>query len=199
MRRRIGSQQLQLAVGILVVWMAPSLAQAHIGIGDASGLFSGLAHPVLGWDHVCAMLAVGLWASQRGGRAIWLVPLVFLTVMAVGGMLGMTAVSIPHVETGLVASVLILGMMLAAAVRLPVVASVLIVGLFALLHGHAHGMEMPATASGVSYGLGFMATTAALQSCGIAIGLLARRHGVPQLVRYAGGAIAACGAMMWFV
>jgi len=179
--------------------MAPSLAQAHVGIGDASGFLSGLGHPVLGLDHLCAMLAVGLWSAQRGGRAVWLVPVVFLAVMAVGGALGMMAVSIPYVETGIVASILILGVMVAAAVRLPLVASAAIVALFALLHGHVHGSEMPATASGVLYGLGFMATTAMIQMCGIAAGLIARRYGVPQLIRYAGGAIAACGMMMLLV
>ena len=199
MTKRISSQQLGLAVGALVVLMAPSLAHAHVGVGDASGFFSGLAHPVIGLDHLCAMLAVGLWAAQRGGRAIWLVPVVFLAVMAVGGMLGMMAVAIPYVETGVVASILILGVMVAAAVRLPLAASVLIVGLLALVHGHAHGSEMPATASGVLYGLGFMATTAVIQMCGIGAGLIARGYGALQLIRYAGGAIVACGMMMWLV
>ena len=197
--KRIGSWQLSLVVSVLAVFTTPSLAQAHVGVGDASGFLNGLVHPVTGLDHLCAMLAVGLWAAQRGGRAIWLVPVVFLAVMAVGGVLGMMAVSIPYVETGVVASVLILGVMVAAAVRLPLAVSVLIVGLFALVHGHAHGSEMPATASDVLYGLGFMATTALIQMCGIGAGLMVRRYGAPQLIRYAGGAIVACGMIMWLV
>jgi len=199
MNNRISSRLLAPAISLLLVLTAPTLAQAHVGIGNASGFLNGLAHPVLGLDHLCAMLAVGLWAAQRGGRAIWLVPVTFLAVMAAGGVLGVMAISTAYVETGIAASVLILGVLVAAAVRLPLVASVLIVGLFALLHGHAHGSEMPATASGVLYGLGFMATTAMLQLCGVGIGVLARRYDVPQFVRYAGGAIAACGMMMWLV
>src|SRR4029079_13302687 len=190
---------LSLVICVFVVLMAPSLAQAHVGIGDASGFLNGLAHPVMGLDHLCAMLAVGLWSAQRGGRAVWLVAVVFLAVMAVGGVLGMMAVSIPYVETGIVASVLILGVMVAAAVRLPLVASAAIVGLLALLRGHAHGSEMPATASGVLYGLGFMATTVVIQMCGIAAGLLARRYDVPQAIRYAGGTMAACGMIFYLI
>ena len=199
MMTKIGSRQLSLVICVFVVLMAPSLAQAHVGIGDASGFLNGLAHPVMGLGHLCAMLAVGLWSAQRGGRAVWLVPVVFLAVMAVGGVLGMMAVSIPYVETGIVASVLILGVMVAAAVRLPLVASAAIVGLFALLHGHAHGSEMSAAASGVLYGLGFMATTAVIQTCGIAAGLLARRYDVPQAIRYAGGTMAACGMNFYLI
>jgi len=139
------------------------------------------------------MVAVGLWAAQRGGRAIWLVPLAFVTVMAVGGLLGMAAISIPFVEPGIVASVLVLGVMVAAAVRLPLVASTMLVGLFALFHGHSHGAEMPETAAGLVYGLGFIVSTALVHLCGIGLGLAAKRFGTAQLVRYAGGAIAACG------
>src|SRR5215467_3063695 len=109
---------------------APSFAQAHVGIGGTSGFLNGLAHPATGLDHICAMLAVGLWAAQRGGRAIWLVPLAFVSVMTIGGVLGMLAINIPFVEQGIVASVLVLGVLIAAAVRLPLVVSVLIVGLF---------------------------------------------------------------------
>ncbi|MBI3850603.1 MAG: HupE/UreJ family protein [Verrucomicrobia bacterium] len=177
----------------LFVLLFPSLAHAHVGVGQTSGLLPGLAHPVTGLDHICAMIAVGLWAAQRGGRAIWLVPLTFISVMAVGGLLGVAAISIPFVEYGIIASVLVLGVLIAAAVRLPLVASVIVIGLFALFHGHAHGAEMPETASGFAYGLGFMSATACLHLCGVGVGLLAQRLGTARIIRYAGVAITACG------
>ena len=118
--------------------------------------------------------------------------------MAAGGALGMAAVSIPFVEPGIVASVLVLGVLIAAAVRLPLPASALLVGMFALFHGYAHGAEMPGSASGLAYGLGFVAATASLHLSGIGLGLLAQRFGSARLVRYAGGAIAACGVYLCF-
>lgn len=183
---------------VCMICLSPSLAQAHTGVGATSGLLNGLAHPVTGLDHICAMLAVGLWAAQRGGKAIWMVPLAFVSIMALGGILGMMAISIPFVEQGIVASVLILGVLIAAAVRLPLVASILIVGLFALLHGHAHGTELPETVSGLLYGLGFIVSTALLHLCGISLGLIAGRYSSPLLVRLAGGAIATCGLLLCF-
>jgi urease accessory protein len=116
----------------LIVLGSPSLALAHIGIGNTNGLVSGLVHPLCGIDHLCAMIGVGLWAAQRGGRAIWLVPLAFVTVMAFGGLLGSLCIVIPLVERGIVLSVFVLGLLIAAAARLPLLASMLIVGCFAL-------------------------------------------------------------------
>jgi urease accessory protein len=187
----------KLLPAILVV-LLPSLAQAHPGMpGHTHGLGNGLAHPFTGLDHICAMIAVGLWASQRGGRAVWLVPLTFVSVMALGGLLGVTGVPVPFVETGILISVLVLGVLIAAAVRLPLAASMTIVGLFALFHGLAHGAEMPATASGFAYGIGFVIATACLHLCGIGLGLSAQRFGSARLVRYAGSAIAACGVYLF--
>ena len=185
---------------LLVFFLLPTLAQAHPGIpGHTHGFANGLAHPLTGLDHLCAMVAVGLWAAQRGGRALWLVPSVFVSVMVLGGALGMAAVPIPFVEPGIVASVLVLGVLIAAAVRLPLAVSLLVVGVFAVFHGYAHGAEMPATASGLAYGLGFAAATASLHLVGIGLGLLAQRFGSARLVRYAGGAIAACGVCLCFL
>jgi urease accessory protein len=176
---------------LLAVFLLPALAQAHPGVpGHTHGFANGLAHPLTGLDHICAMVAVGLWAAQR---ALWLVPSVFVSVMILGGVLGMAAVPIPFVEPGIAASVLVLGVLIAAAVRLPLPASALLVGLFAVFHGYAHGAEMPASASGLAYGLGFVAATASLHLSGIGLGLLAQRFGSARLVRYAGAAIAACG------
>jgi urease accessory protein len=143
------------------------------------------------------MVAVGLWAAQMGGRSIWAVPLTFVAVMAFGGFLGAMGVSLPFVEKGIVISVLMLGVFIAAAVRLPLVASVIIVGLFAICHGHAHGAEMPETASGITYGIGFILATALLHACGIGLGIGIQRLAKPMVIRSAGIAIALCGAYLW--
>lgn len=192
------SSLLQRALWLLLVLFSPSLAYAHAGVGETSGLWNGLSHPLIGLDHICAMFAVGLWAAQRGGRAIWMAPLAFVSVMTIGGILGMLAIAIPFVEPGIAASVLILGVLIAAAVRLPLVVSLLIVGLFALFHGHAHGAEMPDRASGLAYGLGFVSASVCLHLCGVGAGLAAQRWRTPQLLRYAGGAVTALGIYLCF-
>jgi urease accessory protein len=184
---------------LLLIFLLPSLAQAHPGApGHTHGFSNGLLHPLTGLDHICAMVAVGLWAAQRGGRALWLVPLTFVSIMVVGGILGMGGVGIPYVEQGIAASVLVLGIFIAAAVRLPLAASMAIVGLFALFHGYAHGAEMPDSSSGFAYGIGFVVATASLHLSGIALGIAAQRFASAQLVRYLGGGIAACGVYLCF-
>ncbi len=183
---------------ITIALLAPVLAHANTGVGSTSGILNGVAHPLTGLDHICAMLAVGLWAAQRGGRAIWLVPLTFVLVMAFGGALGMAGVSMPFVEKGIVISVLALGVLVAAAVRLPLVASAAIVGLFALFHGHSHGTEMIPSSSGLAYGVGFVLATAALHALGISIGILFQQRAKAGAVRVAGSAIAGFGLYLLF-
>jgi urease accessory protein len=157
----------------------------------------GAGHPLTGIDHLCAMIAVGLWAAQTGGRAIWAVPLAFVSVMLLGGASGMTGVHFPFAETGIAVSVLMLGVFIAAAVRLPLPASILIAGLFALCHGYAHGAEMPTTASALGYAGGFALTTALLHVAGIALGVGIEKIASLKFVRFAGGAIALCGIGLW--
>jgi urease accessory protein len=183
---------------ILLPLLLPALAQAHPNHGAASGLGAGLAHPLSGLDHLCAMIAVGLWAAQRGGRALWAVPLAFVSVMMLGAMFGMGGFQVPFTEQGIAASVLILGILIAAAVRLPLAASMTLVGLFALFHGYAHGAEMPASASGFAYGIGFVIATATLHLLGIGLGLVAGKFAAGKTLRYAGGAIATCGVYLLF-
>src|SRR5581483_9875318 len=138
----------QRILPLMLFFILPTLAQAHPGMpGHTHGFSNGFSHPLTGLDHICAMVAVGLWAAQRGGRALWLVPATFVFVMIVGGVFGMGHAGIPCVEQGIAASVLILGILITAAIRLPLAASAAIVGLFALFHGYAHGAEMPETAS----------------------------------------------------
>jgi urease accessory protein len=184
----------QSALPMLLLFLVPSLAQAHPGApGHTHGFTNGLLHPLTGLDHICAMVAVGLWAAQLGGRALWRVPTTFVSIMIVGGALGMGGAGIPYTEQGIAASVLVLGIFIAAAVRLPLALSMVIVGLFALFHGYAHGAEMPKTASGLSYGVGFIVATTSLHLAGIALGITAQRFASAQFVRYLGGGIAACG------
>ena len=159
------------AIAVVLGALLPSFACAHTGVGEAGGFLHGLAHPAGGLDHVCAMLAVGLWAAQTGGRSVWAVPLAFVGVMALGGALPGLGISLPFVEQGIALSALLLGVLIAAAVRLPLMLSGSMVGLFALWHGHAHGTEMPAAASGIGYALGFVLATAVLHVIGIAFGL----------------------------
>src|SRR5262249_29766957 len=156
----------------------------------------GLAHPIHGLDHILAMVAVGLWAVQLGGRARWLVPASFVSVMALGGVLGMAGVAMPFAEQGIFASVLILGVLIAAAVRRPLAASMGLVGLFALCHGHAHGMEMPGTSAALAYGAGFVLATVLLHATGIATGLVIQRFAEARWVRATGVAICAGAAFL---
>ena len=178
---------------VLAALLSPSAALAHVGASTTSGLISGFAHPLTGLDHLAAMVAVGLWAAQRGGRALWAVPMSFVAVMAFGGFLGTAGLAIPFVAPAIVASVLVLGVLVAAAVRLPLVASSLLVGLCALFHGHAHGAEMPATVAGLAYGTGFLLATGLLHGAGIGLGLVAQHAGGARWIRWAGGATAALG------
>jgi urease accessory protein len=143
------------------------------------------------------MVAVGLWAAQRGGRAVWVVPVTFVAMMPVGGLLGAMGIIVPFVEPGIVASMIVLGVLITAAVPMPLVAMSLLVGLFAIFHGHAHGAEIPETVSGLAYAVGFVLATGLLHCCGIGFGLYARRFVDAQPIRYAGGAIAALGIALF--
>lgn len=173
-----------LAAGTL----APSLALAHTGLG-AHGAFDGLAHPFLGADHLLAMVAVGLWAARLGGAAQWAVPVSFVAVMA----LGATLPGMAGIEGGIGASVVVLGLMVALAVRVPTVAAALLVAAFAAFHGAAHGAEMPSGASGLAYGAGFIAATTALHGAGLVLG-----QGGWRLARALGALTAAGGALLIF-
>jgi len=185
------------AIAAFTLLLLPSLAHAHTG-GHATGFWHGAEHPVSGLDHILAMVAVGLWAAQLRGRALWAVPASFVGVMALGGVLGVAGIAMPFVEQGIVLSVLALGVLVAAAVRLPLAASVALGGLFAIFHGHAHGAEMPAAASGLTYGAGFVLATALLHLSGIGLGMLLQKSPKVQVVRFAGAAIAMCSGYLWF-
>lgn len=171
--RKMGSLMQRLPqLALLSLCLVPTGALAHVGIGSTSGLARGFMHPLSGLDHQLAMILVGIFAYQLGGRALWLVPLTFVSVMAVGGFLGILAIPRPFVEIGVAISVIVLGAIVAFGIKTPVAVTMGVVGLFAIFHGHAHGSEMPMDASAVAYGIGFMLATALLHAIGIGIGFL---------------------------
>jgi urease accessory protein len=172
--------------------LAPTAAFAHTGHGETASLFAGLQHPVSGLDHVTVMLAVGLLAALKGGRALWLWPLTFVGVMIAGGALGMAQVQLPLVEPAILASVVVLGLLVALAVNLPIWLGALVIGVSALFHGHAHGLEA-ASHGGLSYMIGFAVTTAALHLAGIGAVLALRSTSLQPLVRLAGAACVLIG------
>lgn len=177
---------------VILSLILPGLAIAHTGVGETAGFVHGLAHPLGGIDHLLAMIAVGIWAAQMGGRALWIVPTTFVTVMVLGGVLA-TNVAMPLVEAGILISILVLGGLIAGAFRFSVVFSSLLVGLFALFHGFAHGAEMPASISAVSYAFGFGLTTALLHLLGIGFGYWIHKINLSILNRVAGSVIAISG------
>ncbi|MGO9609689.1 MAG: HupE/UreJ family protein, partial [Verrucomicrobiia bacterium] len=128
-----------LLISAVVLLLTSAGAHAHIIPGDVRGFGSGFAHPLHGLDHILAMVAVGLWAAQLGGRARWLVPASFVGVMAVGGALAMAGLRVPFAEEGILLSVLVLLILVAVAALFPLASSMAIVGLFAFFHGHSHG------------------------------------------------------------
>ena len=168
-------------------------AFAHTETGAAGGFLSGLAHPIFGPDHVIAMIAVGLWGVFLGAPAIWVLPIVFPLVMALGGVFGMIEVPLPAVETGIALSAVVLGICVGLALKPPLWAAAIIVGVFAIFHGYAHGAEMPDASNAVSYALGFVVATGALHLLGIAFGSLARWPVGKMAVRAAGWVIAFVG------
>ncbi|MGD9614538.1 MAG: HupE/UreJ family protein [Alphaproteobacteria bacterium] len=185
---------LSLAAALLTA--AATVAHAHTGAGEAAGFAHGLAHPLGGLDHVLVMIAVGLFAAHLGGRALWLVPLSFLAMMAVGGVLGMVGIGVPFVEIGIGLSVVVLGLAVAFGMHVPTAAAMALVGLFALFHGHAHGAEMPDAVSGLAYAAGFVLATALLHAFGIGLGLALGKTGAAigrGALRTAGSAMALAG------
>jgi len=186
---RLSTRTLLITAGLL----ASGSALAHPG-HDVSGLAAGLLHPLSGFDHLLAMLGVGLWAGQRGGKAIWLMPLSFMLMLVVGGVLGMQGLTLPGTETGIAASVLLVGLLIAAGVRLPIWAGMLSVGAFALFHGLAHGAELPASATALSYVVGFTLASGLLHATGATSTWLSRS--LPALVRMLGAVIGGAGAAM---
>ena len=185
-----GGEATALVATVLLLITTPAFA--HTG-ESAGGFFAGLMHPVLGPDHVIAMVAVGMWGAVLRPPALWLLPIIFPLVMAFGDVLGIAGVPLPAVETGIAASAIVLGAMVALGARPPLWVAAVLLGAFAIFHGYAHGKELPDDANALTFSAGFVIATGALHLAGIAFGLLARWPAGQFAVRGAGGAIALAG------
>ena len=168
-------------------------AFAHTGGGLAGGFAGGFTHPLLGLDHIAAMLAVGLWGAFLGMPAMLILPVVFPLVMALGGVLGILGIPLPGIEIGIAVSAVVLGLMVALAAKPNLWIAALLVGIFAIFHGHAHGAELPEGADAVAYSHGFVIATGLLHLAGIGFGLLAQWPAGRIAVRAAGSLIAIAG------
>jgi len=174
----------------------PMMTQAHPGHDEVRNVAAGLVHPLAGLDHLAAMLAVGLWGAQMGGRARWILPLSFVGMMGVGGAVGMAGVQVPMVESAVLASVLVLGLALAMAARIPLMGAGALTAVFALAHGHSHGVEVASQGSALGYGMGLVVTTIGLHLAGLGAGELAMRARQERALRIVGGLIVGAGAWM---
>ena len=187
---------LKLTALFAVLALAPSVALAHSGHGYESGFMQGLAHPLTGIDHILTMIAVGLLAAELGGRTLWLLPLSFVTIMAIAGALAMTGIQFPFAEIVIALSVVVLGLAIASPRKLPVWATMLLVAFFGAFHGYAHGAEMPTAAAALPYGVGFVAATVILHATGVSLGLLFGSNGGTfdrRVIHTAGGVMALFG------
>ncbi|MCM2476599.1 HupE/UreJ family protein [Rhizobium sp. CG5] len=182
-----------LAAALLIL-TAAAPAEAHILGGPMGGFGSGFEHPLLGFDHFLAMLAVGLWGAQMGGRAVWSLPATFPMIMCLGGIVGMTEMfPIPYMELGIALSIIVLGGAIAAAWKAGEAVALVIIAFFAIFHGYAHGQELPLAADPAAYAVGFVVATGLIHVAGVGLGLVLGRFYDGKLTRALGGAIVLCG------
>jgi urease accessory protein len=189
----------RIATVVALLALGANPAFAHPGHFGVSSFAAGVAHPLSGIDHIAVMVAVGLWAALKGGRALWAWPSAFVGVMLIGGALGMSHsldVALPLVEPGILASVVVLGLMVALAVDLPVAAGAALIGAFALLHGHAHGSEVAENIGGLDYMAGFAVATATLHLVGIGFALSMQRASLRPAIRIAGAVCVLIGGAL---
>jgi urease accessory protein len=180
-------------IALIAAALAPSIGFAHEETGQAAGFLAGLMHPVTGMDHVLAMIAVGLWGAVLGPPAIWVLPVAFPLVMALGGLMGLLGIPVPGVEIGIAMSAIVLGAMVLAEARPPIWLAALIVAVFAIFHGHAHGRELPEGTSALLYSLGFVIATGLLHAVGILLGTAYRWPAGRRALRLAGAGVALAG------
>lgn len=176
---------------LLLIMLASTGAQAHTGVE------AGWLHPLSGVDHLLAMIAIGAWSCQMGGRAIWIVPSAFVSFMMLGGLLGFEQVDLPGVEIGIVLSVILLGLAIALEKTFAVAIAAIGVGIFGVFHGYAHGYEMPVMDNKLAYSAGFLSTTAALHVVGAVGALLVLKLPRGRTILCTLGAICAlCGVYL---
>lgn len=182
---------------LLCLNLIPTLAFAHSPSGESVSFQQGWLHPFSGIDHLLAMIAVGVWSAQIGGRALWLMPLAFVGMMLSGFFIGITWLALPFSESGIIVSVLVMGLLITLAARPPLLFSGLLVTLFALCHGYAHGVELPAGAENLPYLLGALLATATLHLLGSAVSAFAQRLQRAGLIRFMGALITLFGGYLW--
>ena len=180
-------------IALIAAALAPAVAYAHEETGQAAGFLAGLLHPVTGIDHVLAMISVGLWGAVLGPPAIWVLPVAFPLVMALGGLMGLLGIPLPGVEIGIALSAIVLGTMVLTEARPPIWLAALIVAVFAVFHGHAHGRELPEGTSALLYSLGFVIATGLLHAVGILLGAAYRWPAGRRGLRVAGAGVALAG------
>ena len=180
-------------IALIAAALAPAIAFAHEETGQAAGFLAGLLHPVTGVDHVLAMISVGLWGAVLGPPAIWVLPVAFPLVMALGGLMGLLGIPLPGVEIGIALSAIVLGTMVLAEARPPIWLAALIVAVFAVFHGHAHGRELPEGTSALLYSLGFVIATGLLHAVGILLGAAYHWPAGRRGLRVAGAGVALAG------
>jgi len=186
------------ALALVACAVLPAPASAHIVRGEAIGFVSGFLHPISGWDHIIAMVAVGIWGAQLGRPAVWVLPVTFPLIMAVGGFVGLIGVKLPGSEIAIALSGLCLGAAVALSWRPPLAAAAVLVGMFGLFHGYAHGAELPPGQNALLYSLGFVLATGLLHATGISLGLVHRWSWGRWALRAAGAAISCGGAFfLW--
>ena len=195
--RWVVQRRLNLLKPVLIAWvaalLAPAAAWAHADLLPGGGFVAGFLHPISGLDHVVAMVALGLWGAVLGPPALWLLPLAFPPVMALGGLLAVVGIPLPGVEVGIALSGLVMGLMVLFELRPPLWMAALIVATFAVFHGHAHGAELPAGAHALLYSLAFVIATGLLHLVGVLLGEARRWPAGRGLVRLAGAGVALVG------
>ena len=181
--------------GLTLLAVIAPLAEAHT-VHDASGFMAGLVHPLLGIDHLLAILAAGIWAGRMGKQTTWRVPLAYMLAMSVAMVALVGISSVPYVETGIALSLLLFGLLAAASTRLSTLAGLMIISVFAAIHGAAHSVEMASTLSPLAYLSGIVLATALLQAVAITVGVI-NRHGVTRhIVTMVAATIAAAGGTL---
>ncbi len=188
-----GAVCLKVLIASMALCLTPMPALAHLQDGALGGFQSGFTHPIVGFDHLLAMLAVGIWGAQMGGRSVWTLPVTFPLIMAAGGIVGISGFALPHVELGIALSVIVLGLAIAFAWKAQEWTALLLIATFAVFHGYAHGIELPQAVDPASYSIGFVVATGVIHVVGIGIGSLLARPWEGQLSRCLGGLIAVSG------
>lgn len=190
--------QRNAALCAFALLLAPAMALAHQEAGQVAGFWSGFTHPILGPDHVVAMVAVGLWGAVLGAPAIWVLPVAFPAMMAFGGLLGLLGIPVPGVEIGIAASAIVMGAAVLTERKPALWIATIIVATFAIFHGHAHGTELPEGGHALLYSLGFVIATGLLHAAGILLGVAHPWTMGRQAVRAAGGGVALAGVFfLW--